>query len=88
MSELDRKDYCECLGLLRFWPQTNPRLQNQANIDRYEKIFRAWLEGKSYSKIGREFGIGKERVRQVIWKTADMLGEVFDSCRYRLELGK
>ncbi len=88
VSELNRKDYVSCLGLLRYYVQTNPRAQNQPNLDRYGEIFSLWLEGeKSYSKIGKEYGIGKERVRQIIHATAEILRSVFDSCRTRFELG-
>lgn len=88
MSDLNRQDYFECLGLLKYYPQTNPRAQNQPDLQRYGEIFAAWLEGsRSYSQIGREYGIGRERIRQIIYKTTEMLKEVFESCKVRMELG-
>ncbi len=89
MAGLNRKDYFNCLGLLRYHVQTNPRAQNNPDLDRYGEIFSLWLEGaKSYSQIGKEHGIGKERVRQIIHATAKMLRAFFDGCRTRMELGE
>ncbi len=87
MADLNRADYFQCLGLLRYHAQANSRPQNQADLRRYGEIFSLWLEGeKSYTKIGKEFGIGKERVRQIIHKTAEMLRAVYESCKVRIIL--
>jgi len=88
MANLNRTNYVNCLGLLRYWPQTNSRPQNQPDLKRYGEIFTAWLEGKSYSQIGKEFGIGKERVRQILSQTAAMLRQVFKSCKIKIVLGE
>lgn len=38
--------------------------------DRFEKMYSLCLEGKTYSEIGKEFGITRERVRQILNKHA------------------
>ncbi len=88
MPTLNRADFKNCLGLLKYYAPDNPRIQNQPDLDRYREIFILWLEGKkSYSEIGKEFGVGRERIRQIIHQTAEILREVFDSCRIRMVLG-
>ncbi len=87
MADLNRKDYLNCLGLLKYWEQHNPRAQNNPDLQRYEKIFTLWLEGKkSYSQIGREFSVSKQRVVEIISRTAGMLLEIFNSCKIKFTL--
>lgn len=38
--------------------------------DRFKKMYSLCLEGKTYSEIGKEFGITRERVRQILNKYA------------------
>lgn len=53
--------------------------------DRFEKMYSLCLEGKSYSEIGREFGITRERVRQILNKyaTADEFKLIRESVERR-----
>jgi DNA-binding CsgD family transcriptional regulator len=53
--------------------------------DRFERMYSLCLEGKSYSEIGREFGITKERVRQVLnkYSTEDQFKLIRESVERR-----
>ncbi len=53
--------------------------------DRFEKMYSLCLEGKSYSEIGKEFGITKERVRQVLnkYSTEDQFKQIRESVERR-----
>lgn len=53
--------------------------------ERFERMYSLCLEGKSYSEIGKEFGITKERVRQVLNKyaTEDQFKQIRESVERR-----
>lgn len=37
-------------------------------IDRYKRCYELYIKGKSYSQIGKEFGVDKEKARHMVTK--------------------
>ena len=47
-----------------------PRLSSTQRRERFEKIYKLYLEGYSYRALGRQFGVSAERISQILHQNA------------------
>ena len=47
-----------------------PRLSSTQRRERFEKIYKLYLEGYSYRALGRQFGVSAERISQILRQNA------------------
>lgn len=56
-------------------------LQKRDADERHQPVIDEWLKGKSMAEIGREFGLTRERIRQILARSRER-GILDDSKRY------